>query len=103
MRFLRLHINRCTCQKIYTRSDYGAIFGAPKPCRKSTIDYFNPINQPFTEYSVIEELLKRGSAVDKTMEESFMTFAKSAGKISNLFIYTFYFYEKKKTCTYIIR
>ena len=29
MRFLRLHINRCTCQKIYTRGDYGAIFGAP--------------------------------------------------------------------------
>ena len=29
MRFLRLHINRCTCQKIYTRGNYGAIFGAP--------------------------------------------------------------------------
>ena len=43
------------------------------------------------------------SAVDKTMEESFMKFAKSAGTISNLFIYTFIFYEKKKTCTYIIR
>ena len=43
------------------------------------------------------------SAVDKTMEESFMKFVKSAGTISNLFIYTFYFYENKKTCTYIIR
>ena len=32
-----------------------------KPCRKSTIDYFNPINQPFAKYSIIEELLKRGT------------------------------------------
>ena len=30
-----------------------------KPTRKSTIDYFTPINEPFTEYSVIKELLKR--------------------------------------------
>ncbi|KAG1685366.1 hypothetical protein GQR58_009094 [Nymphon striatum] len=37
-----------------------------KPSRKSTIDYFNPINQPFTEYSVIRELLKRSE--DATLE-----------------------------------
>ena len=37
-----------------------------KPSRKSTIDYFNPINQPFTEYSVMRELLKRSE--DATLE-----------------------------------
>ena len=30
-----------------------------KPCRKSTIDYFTIISQPFTEYSVIKELSKQ--------------------------------------------
>ena len=30
-----------------------------KPTRKSTIDYFTPINQPFTEFAVIKELLRR--------------------------------------------
>ena len=30
-----------------------------KPARKSTIDYFTPINQPFTEYCVIQELLRQ--------------------------------------------
>ena len=30
-----------------------------KPSQKSTIDYFTPINQPFTDYSVIKELLIR--------------------------------------------
>ncbi len=30
-----------------------------KPTRKSTIDYFTPINQPFTEYCVIQELLRQ--------------------------------------------
>ncbi|KAG1685370.1 hypothetical protein GQR58_009094 [Nymphon striatum] len=39
-----------------------------KPSRKSTIDYFNPINQPFTEYSVIRELLKRSE--DATLERA---------------------------------
>ncbi|KAG1662734.1 hypothetical protein GQR58_020782 [Nymphon striatum] len=37
-----------------------------KLSRKSTIDYFNPINQPLTEYSVIRELLK--SSEDATLE-----------------------------------
>lgn len=37
-----------------------------KPSRKSTIDYFTPINQPFTEYSVIKELLKKSE--DATQE-----------------------------------
>ena len=30
-----------------------------KPSRKSPIDYFTPINRPFTDYSVIKELLIR--------------------------------------------
>jgi len=37
-----------------------------KPSRKSTIDYFTPINHPFTEYSVIKELLKQSE--DATLE-----------------------------------
>lgn len=37
-----------------------------KPSRKSTIDYFTPINQPFTEYSAIKELLKQSE--EATME-----------------------------------
>ena len=37
-----------------------------KPSPKSTIDYFNPIDQPFAEYSVIRELLKRSE--DATLE-----------------------------------
>ena len=36
------------------------------PSQKSTIDYFNPIDQPFTEYSVMRELLKRSE--DATLE-----------------------------------
>ena len=30
-----------------------------KPVRKSTIDYFTHINQPFSDYSVVKELLKQ--------------------------------------------
>ena len=37
-----------------------------KHSQKSTIDYFTPINQPFTEYSTIKELLKQSE--DATME-----------------------------------
>ena len=37
-----------------------------KPTRKSTIDYFTPINQPFTELSLIKELLRRSE--EATME-----------------------------------
>lgn len=29
------------------------------PVRKSTIDYFTPINQPITEYSTVQELLRQ--------------------------------------------
>ncbi|KAG1678651.1 hypothetical protein GQR58_013324 [Nymphon striatum] len=43
-----------------------------KPSRKSTIDYFNPINHPFTEYSVIRELLKRSE--DATLEATCLTY-----------------------------
>ena len=39
-----------------------------KPTRKVTIDYFTPINQPFTEFLVIKELLKRSE--DATIEVS---------------------------------
>ena len=37
-----------------------------KLSQKSTIDYFNPINQPFIEYSVMRELLRRSE--DATLE-----------------------------------
>ncbi|CAL8356010.1 unnamed protein product [Boreogadus saida] len=37
-----------------------------QPTRRSIIDYFTPINQPFTEYSVIRELLKQSE--EATME-----------------------------------
>ena len=30
-----------------------------RPTQQSTIDYFTPINQPFTEFSVIKELLRQ--------------------------------------------
>lgn len=29
-----------------------------KPVRKSTIDYFTPINEPFTDHAVVKKLLK---------------------------------------------
>ena len=37
-----------------------------KPSRKSIIDYFTPINQPFTEFAVIKELLRQSE--DATTE-----------------------------------
>ena len=48
--------------------EFGGFISATgkKPSRKSTIDYFNPINQLFTEYSVMRELLKRSE--DATLE-----------------------------------
>jgi len=43
-----------------------------KPSRKSTIDYFTPINQPFTEYSVIKELLKRSEDATKEVGQEYV-------------------------------
>lgn len=37
-----------------------------QPSKKSTIDYFTNINQPFTEYSIVRELL--GRSEEATME-----------------------------------
>lgn len=41
------------------------------PPRKSTIEYFTPIDQPFTEYSVIEELLKRSEKATKEVGQKY--------------------------------
>jgi hypothetical protein len=43
-----------------------------KPSRKSTIDYFNPINQPFTEYSVIKELLKQSEDATREVGQEYV-------------------------------
>ena len=43
-----------------------------KPTQKSTIDYFTPINQPFTEYAVIEELLKRSEEATKGVGQEYV-------------------------------
>ena len=43
-----------------------------RPCRKSTIDYFNPINQPFTEYAVIEELLKQSEEATREVGQEYV-------------------------------
>lgn len=43
-----------------------------KPSRKSTIDYFTPIHQPFTEYSVIKELLKQSEDATKEVGQEYV-------------------------------
>ncbi|KAK3748756.1 hypothetical protein QZH41_020323 [Actinostola sp. cb2023] len=43
-----------------------------KPVRKSTIEYFTPINQPFTEYSVIKELLKRSENATREVGQEYV-------------------------------
>lgn len=43
-----------------------------KPSRKSTINYFTPINQPFTENSVIQELLKRPEDATKEVGQEYV-------------------------------
>lgn len=43
-----------------------------KPNRKSTTDYFTPINQPFTEFSVIKELLKRTEEATQEVGQAYV-------------------------------
>lgn len=43
-----------------------------KPSRKSTIDYFTPIHQPFTDYSVIRELLKLSEDATKEVGQEYV-------------------------------
>ena len=43
-----------------------------KFCRKSTIDYFNSIYQPFTEYSVVEELLKQSEEATREVGQEYV-------------------------------
>ena len=43
-----------------------------KPSRKSTIDYFTPINQPFTDYAVIKELLKKSEDATKEVGQEYV-------------------------------
>lgn len=42
------------------------------PKQKSTIEYFTPINQPFTEYSVIKELLKRSEDATREVGQEYV-------------------------------
>ena len=55
-------------------SGFGGFISATgtKPSRKSTIDYFTPINQPFTEYSVIKELLKQSEEATKEVGQEYV-------------------------------
>ena len=41
------------------------------PPRKSTIDYYTPINQPITDNSVVYELLKRSEAVTEEVGQPY--------------------------------
>ena len=43
-----------------------------KPNRKSTIDYFTPINEPFTEFSVIKELLRRSEEATNEVGQAYV-------------------------------
>ena len=43
-----------------------------KPTRKSTIDYFTPIHHPFTEYSVIKELLRRSEDATREVGQEYV-------------------------------
>ena len=43
-----------------------------KPSRKSIIDYFVPIDQPFTEYSVITELLRRSEEATMAVGQGYV-------------------------------
>ena len=42
------------------------------PKRKSTIDYFTPIDQPFTNYGVIKELLKRSEEASDAVGQKYV-------------------------------
>ena len=43
-----------------------------KPNRKSTIDYFTPINEPFTEFSVMKELLRRSEEATNEVGQAYV-------------------------------
>ncbi|EDO46758.1 predicted protein [Nematostella vectensis] len=43
-----------------------------KPARKSTVEYLNPIHQPFTEYAVIKELLQRSEDATKEVGQLYV-------------------------------
>ena len=42
-----------------------------KPYQKSTIDYFSPINLPFTDNAVIVELLKKSEETTRDVVQKF--------------------------------
>ncbi|XP_060552961.1 uncharacterized protein LOC132714190 [Ruditapes philippinarum] len=43
-----------------------------QPSRKSTIDYFTPIDQPFTDYAVIEALLEQSEQATKEVGQKYV-------------------------------
>ena len=43
-----------------------------KPTQKSTIDYFIPINHPFTEVSVIKERLRRSADATREVGQAYV-------------------------------
>ena len=43
-----------------------------KPTSKSTIDFFSPINHPFTEYSTIKELLRQSEDATKEVGQEYI-------------------------------
>ena len=43
-----------------------------KPNRKSIIDYFTPINEPFTEFSVMKELLRRSEEATNEVGQAYV-------------------------------
>lgn len=43
-----------------------------KPARKSTIEYLTPIHQPFTDYAVITELLKRSEEANREVGQAYV-------------------------------
>ena len=50
-----------------------------KPSRKTAIECFAPINQPFTEYSVIRELLKRSEDAIKEVGQEYVLSTSDLG------------------------
>ena len=53
---------------------FGGLISATgvKPNRKSTIDYFFPINEPFTEFSVMKELLRRSEEATNEVGQAYV-------------------------------
>ncbi|KAL7407118.1 hypothetical protein ABVT39_003386 [Epinephelus coioides] len=50
-----------------------------KPARKSSIDNFTPINQPFTEYSVIQELLRQSEEATAEVGQKYVLSTSDLG------------------------